>query len=664
VKKVRILVLLLLLLPAGLHTASADQPRGALWAASDGQGTVSLFWIPKDLVWPTGGWRLESIVQGKSRVLADKISPGGDRAAMGRLRPADQTAIDAFRSELQSGAIPKEDREIAVTVMGLSAASNADFGLAVGLRYQDSDARGGERTYRLIALNDKGKKQAVLQSAPVDPLIATPLPETPPAFMAVPVEAGVELSWDNPAPNPQVPVYAFAVEREDAAGGNILLTDQPLLMTEDGSGQPPARFLDQAPPKESEATYRLFSLDLFGRRSRPGSTTLFIPDLSALTPPAEFAATAGENEVALAWEANPSPYTRGYVIERALLRGGPFTAATPEGLEADRTRWEDTQVVGGTSYFYRIRSMDPRGDLGPPSLVRAATPQNRQAPPRPDNLKADVGRTRVRLTWDTVRFPAAGYLVERRAADADRWVLLTPTVVPEPVFDDHIGLHTQGAFRYRITAVAFDDQQSKPSREVEAVLLDTVSPNPPQITSVDGRDGKVVLTFEATPPQEDVASFLVVRSVTEDDPGLVIGDPIPAGKGRFEDRFVTVGEKYWYRLVAVDTSGNRSDPSWARRVRVQNPPVPGPPKPSLEVEQEPLRHVRITFKAPPEGLEVIVQRRGADGVWRALTGGIHNATDAVDLNPPQEPRVYYRLVYRAANGAIGDPSTEEEAHLE
>jgi hypothetical protein len=320
--------------------------------------------------------------------------------------------------------------------------------------------------------------------------------------------------------------------------------------------------------------------------------------------------------------------------------------------------------VGGTSYFYRIRSMDPRGDLGPPSLVRAATPQNRQAPPRPDNLKADVGRTRVRLTWDTVRFPAAGYLVERRAADADRWVLLTPTVVPEPVFDDHIGLHTQGAFRYRITAVAFDDQQSKPSREVEAVLLDTVSPNPPQITSVDGRDGKVVLTFEATPPQEDVASFLVVRSVTEDDPGLVIGDPIPAGKGRFEDRFVTVGEKYWYRLVAVDTSGNRSDPSWARRVRVQNPPVPGPPKPSLEVEQEPLRHVRITFKAPPEGLEVIVQRRGADGVWRALTGGIHNATDAVDLNPPQEPRVYYRLVYRAANGAIGDPSTEEEAHLE
>jgi len=666
VNKVRILVLLLLLLPlpAGLHTALADQPRGALWAVSDGQGTASLFWIPKDLVWPEGGWRLESIARGKSRVLADKIGPGWDPAAMERLRPEDRAAIDAFRSELQSGAIPKEDREIAVTVMGLSAATNADFGLAVGLRYQDFDAQGGERTYRLIALSNKGKQQATLQSAPVDPMIATPLPEAPSAFMAVPVEAGVELSWDNPTPDPRVPVYAFALEREDTAGGNILLTDQPLLMTEDGSGPPLARFLDQAPPKESKATYRLFSLDLFGRRSKPGSTTLFIPDLSALTPPPEFAATPGENEVALAWEANPSPYTRGYVIERALLRGGPFMAATPEGLEADRTQWEDIQVVGGTSYFYRIRSMDPRGNLGPPSLVRMATPLNRQAPPKPENLNAAVGRTRVRLTWDAVRFPVAGYLVERKAADAERWGLLTPTVVPEPLYDDQIGLHTQGAFRYRVTAVAFDNQQSKSSREVEAVLLDTVSPNPPRITGVDGRDGKVVLTFEATPPQEDVASFLVVRSVTEEDPGLVIGDPIPAGEGRFEDTFVTVGEKYWYRLVAVDASGNRSDPSWARRVTVQNPPVPSPSKPSLTVEQTPLRHVRIAFKTPPEGLEVIVQRRGADGVWRPLTGGIRNATDAADLNPPPEPRVYYRLVYRAANGAIGAPSPEGEAHLE
>lgn len=663
-KKATILVLLLLLLPAGHASAAADQPRGALWAASDGRGGISLFWIPKDLIWPKGGWRLEKVVQGKAQIVADKIGPGRDQDAMERLRPADRTAIDAFQADLQTGAIPKTDREMAVTVMGLSAAADADFGLAVGLRYQVNDPQGGKRTYRLTAINSKGKKQAVLQSASVDPLQATLLPEAPLSFMAVPVEAGVELSWENPKPNPAVPVYAFTVMREDKRGGDILLTEQPLLITSAGSPPSAAQFIDLAPPKESEATYRLFSLDLFGRRSRPSSTTLFIPDLAALVPPSRFTAAAGENRVTLAWEANPSPFTAGYVIERALLRSGPYTAATPEGLDADQTQWEDTRVVGGTSYFYRVRAMDPRGNLGDPSLVRTATPRNREAPPRPDELAAAVGRTRVRLTWEAVPFPVAGYLVERRADDAPRWTYLTPQVVPEPRFDDNVGLHTQGTFRYRVTAVAFDNQRSKPSREVEAVLLDTVSPNPPRITGIDGRDGKVVLTFAAAPPEGDVDAFLIVRSMTEADPGLVIGDPVPAGKDRFEDPFVMVGKQYWYRLVAVDASGNRSDPSWARRVTVSNPPVPTPPEPSLDVEEKPFRHVRIAFKAPPEGLEVIVQRHEADGAWRPLTGGIRDAEAAVDLNPPQQPMVAYRLIYRAANGATGEPSPEVEALLE
>jgi hypothetical protein len=116
--------------------------------------------------------------------------------------------------------------------------------------------------------------------------------------------------------------------------------------------------------------------------------------------------------------------------------------------------------------------------------------------------------------------------------------------------------------------------------------------------------------------------------------------------------------------VAVDQSGNRSDPSWARQVTVSNPPIPAPGRPTLLVEQEPLRHVRISFKTPPEKLEVIVQRYEEGNVWRPLTGGIRNATDAVDLNPPQLPTVRYRLIYRAANGALGDPSPDAEATFE
>ncbi len=660
-KTTKRILLALFLLMAGLSTTWADQPRGALWTVSDGQGTVSLFWVPKDLVWPSGGWRLERIKNGKAMTLGDKIVPGRNQAAMDRLLPIDRNTIDTFSSELKSGAIPQGERELAITVMGLSAALDPEFGLAIGLRYRDSDPQGGKRSYRLTALNRKGEKQSVLTSVSVDPGKITPLPEAPPSLVAASAEVGVELTWDNPMQNQLVPIFAFLVEREDVTGGKVLLTDKPLLISETESAGPEGRFTDLAPPRESEATYRIFSIDLFGRRSRPKSTSLFIADVSSLVPPGGFTATAGENQVGLAWEQNPSPYTSGYVVERSLLRSGPFIPLTPDGLEADRSTWVDKNLVGGSTYFYRIRSMDPRGKLGMPSLLAVATPKNRQAPPAPNNLNAEVGRTRVRLTWDAVQFPVVGYRVERFAKDAKRWTILTPTVVSEPRYDDHTGLHTQGEFRYRITAVAFDNQESKSSREVKAVLLDTVSPNPPRITDIDGSNGKVVITFQAALPKNDVQAFLVVRSVAEDDPGLVIGDPLPVRENRFEDTFVTVGQKYWYRLVAVDESGNRSDPSWARPVTVLNPPVPVPAKPTLKVEGEPLRHVRIAFKAPPEGLELIIQRFEEGKGWRPLTGGIRNATEAADLNPLPQPNVLYRLIYRAANGVVGRPSPEAEA---
>ena len=659
-KKTGLLILLFIFFPAMICTG-AEAPKGALWVVSGGDGTTALFWIPKDLVWPAGGWRLEKAVDKKTVVLAEKIDAASDPAAMAALSPEDRDVIQKFRSEMTSGAIPVGEQEIAVTVVGLSAAFNPDFGRALGLRYTDTDAGRSVCTYQLTALNANGTARSVLTSRPVDPKKETPLPQSPPGLVAESSEAGVDISWENPPQNRDVPVLGFALERVDAKGGNVLLTETPMLITESEDPGPVVRFTDTAPPKETQATYRIFSVDMFGRRSRPQASTLFIRDLSALIPPAAVTAAPGKNQVKLSWEPNPSPFTSGYVVERSLLRGSLFEPLTPDGLDARQTTYEDKQLTGGTSYFYRVRSMDPRGNLGHPSLIAVATPENRQAPPRPKNLKADVGRTRVHLSWHRVEFPVAGYKVERLAKGADKWVLLTPRVVPDAMFDDHTGLHTQGEFAYRVIAVALDNQESKPSRKVKAVLLDTVSPNPPRIMDIDGSNGKVVIEFRAAPPETDVTSFLVVRSVSPEDPGLVIGDPLPRKATRFEDTFVAVGKKYWYRMVAVDAVGNRSDLSWARDVMVDNPPIPVPPKPALKVGSDPLRHVKISFERPKADLEVIVQRYVDGEGWRALTGGIKNASDAADLSPPMQSRVKYRLIYRATNGVAGEPSPEAEA---
>ncbi|MBN1816719.1 MAG: hypothetical protein JW828_05130 [Sedimentisphaerales bacterium] len=49
---------------------------------------------------------------------------------------------------------------------------------------------------------------------------------------------------------------------------------------------------------------------------------------------------------------------------------------------------------------------------------------------------------------------------------------------------------------------------------------------------------------------------------------------------------------------------------------------------------------------------------------RAPNGGIRHASEAADLNPPQQPKVRYRLLYRAANGVAGPPFPEAEVRFE
>jgi fibronectin type 3 domain-containing protein len=60
--------------------------------------------------------------------------------------------------------------------------------------------------------------------------------------------------------------------------------------------------------------------------------------------------------VTIAWDASPSS-VKGYNVYRATKSGGPYIrlALTP----ASMTRYTDTAVEAGHSYFYVVTSVDP-----------------------------------------------------------------------------------------------------------------------------------------------------------------------------------------------------------------------------------------------------------------------------------------------------------------
>ncbi len=374
-------------------------------------------------------------------------------------------------------------------------------------------------------------------------------------------------------------------------------------------------------------------------------------------------ATAPAGKVVVTWTAEQKPNRAGYLIERSFVPSGPWEALMTQALPVSTAQYESDNLRGGTIYFYRVRAMGPRGDLGPPSFAASAIPSNPSAPPTVTGLAADAGETRVRLAWNAVAFPVAGYFIERSTAPtapgataAANWVRLNPHADPEPQYDDYIGLASGATLQYRVLAVALDNAEGPPSSPVQVSLPDRSLPGEPTITSASGTGGKVVLTFAPAVPEERTAQFLVLRSGSATDQGVVLGDPLPGSARQYVDQYVSPDEAYFYRLVAVNAKGDRSDVTEPVIVRVGAAAIPKPAPPVLKAAAPPATGVALQFAQAPAGLSVVIDRQDApNSGWTRVAGPI-DGTTAGDYPPANNTQVRYRIAYVTSSGETGEPS--------
>jgi hypothetical protein len=134
---------------------------------------------------------------------------------------------------------------------------------------------------------------------------------------------------------------------------------------------------------------------------------------------------------------------------------------------------------------------------------------------------------------------------------------------------------------------------------------------------------------------------------------VVIGDPLTADARQFTDLYVSPGERYWYRLVAVGKNGNRSDPTEPVAIRVGSPQMVAPPAPTASYSSDPYPHVVLQFPMPPAGLSVIVERQEAQSdAWIRIAGPMATQS-ATDNRVPASGSVSYRLSYVSDDGKVG-----------
>lgn len=639
---VALLMVLAVIRPAG--AVSPKEATGAVFAGSDGRGEVRLVWFPPLGKWPAGGWQIQDSA---GQVLIGRVTMAAPEA-MQRMADKDREAIGKLASALaRVGAT--DEVSLLYGMTGARAFGDWDYAQAIGLARPLTGVRAGRQSYRVIGLTPAGKPSGVsLVSAPVDAHVATPLPPVPPSVRAEASESGVNLYWQPVAPDRKRPVLAYHVERNGQA-----VTPRPLVRAARWPSISPA-LVDREAPREARLDYRIQAVDVFGRRGAAAEVQVFSADLTALQPPGNFAVKAGREEAKLTWSRSRNPNTAGYVVERSFLPEGPFEALTPEGLAASAESYSDRKLRPGTAYVYRLRAMGPRGDLGPPSRSAVAQPEGTDDPSRVDGLTADVGRTRVRLAWPPLTTAVAGYFIERRVEGGENWTRLNAKPQPEPFYEDYAISGNGSQLRYRVTAVGYDSRFGRPSSELTVSLSDITPPSPPYIARIDGADGRVRIEFAPTGPAEKSRQFLVLRG---DTPAaeVVLGEPLSGAERRYEDAFVEPGQSYWYRLVALDGQGNRSEAGPAAVVRVGSPAVPGARRPEVEYLAEPFPHARVRYADPPQGLAVMLQYKLSNMPWIILAGPTESGGETSHVNLPSGD-IQYRTVYRAADGNEGEPS--------
>ena len=635
-------------------TCWAQEAPGVMFAASDGKGRVSLFWFPPLSQWPTGGWKLSDST-GQLLVPQIKI---GEASTLEPLSVEDRDLMQKLPPALANPDSGTQRKQF-MAILALRAFSEPSFARTLGVSWTLDNVAPGSRTYKVEGLNSAGKTTVQMTSPAVDSSQSTALPPAPDGLQASAERNGVSLFWNPPAKDLPQSVVAYAIERDGGGQSSAPVTAKPAVVGLRWDPKKPI-VVDRNAPANDTLTYRVFSVDVFGRRSAPSSIRIFYPDFHALEPPDPVTATAGVSKIIVNWKAEKKPNLAGYVVERAFLHAGPYEALSAQPLPPGTAQYEDDTVRGGTTYYYRVRAVNSRGDLGNPSSAAAAQPKNPGVPPKVEGLAADAGQTRVRLTWKPVDFPVAGYFVERRAATgvalSENWTRLNPHVTPEPQYDDYLGLTSDVKMEYRIVAVAFDNAEGPPGDAVPLVIADRSLPSEPSITGTSGAEGKATITFAPAPPPEKTAQFLVLRSGQAEDIGVVVGDPLSASARTFTDLYVSPGTSYWYRLVAVDKNGNRSDPTRPVVIRVGSPAIPKPATPNLQLINAPFPHVVLQFGQVPAGFKVMVERQDQqNGAWLRIAGPM-SASTASDQSAPPSKTGAYRISYVAADGTVGPSS--------
>ncbi len=241
---------------------------------------------------------------------------------------------------------------------------------------------------------------------------------------------------------------------------------------------------------------------------------------------------------------------------------------------SDNLTYTDTlELAEPARLRYAIRYVNAAGQRAAFSNFLLIEPAAKVANP-PSNVTREISETAITIKWEA---PATnvdgstpvnllGYNIYRGAA--------SQPIVPSPLnqapttateFQDR-NFKFGEKYTYLVRSVSLGTLgkpvESLDSNKVEAAPIDIYPPSSPGRISPAPAPGRISLFWPAN-PEPDVAGYLIYRSTDANLPKVrwTILTTALWTRTTFTDENVEAGKTYYYYIVAVDTSGNKSLPS-------------------------------------------------------------------------------------------------------
>lgn len=366
-------------------------------------------------------------------------------------------------------------------------------------------------------------------------------------------------------------------------------------------------FVDSLPENYHKYYYRIRGINAFAELSDFSDTLIAMgKDLTA--PSAAIVQNpvyTGGKKIMLKWKkAIKEKDFKGYIITRAHLVSGPYTALTPAMLGTQVTQFEDTAAYQHGQNFYMVLVVDTAGNMAPSIPAMGLVP-DKTPPAAPTGLKGFIEKNGlVHLSWDrNAEEDLKGYKVYFANSNEHIYSQITIAPTTDTSFTDSITLHTLTKnIWYKIVAVDENNNHSAYSAPVSLKKPDIVPPIAPLASKVYVDTGGVQIDWIQS-SSADVVRYAIFRKEKNSDWALMqyVKHDSTKKTFHFTDRTMQRFHEYNYSAEAIDEDSLHSAKSTAVNASVKTVPDLPPLKTLTAAYDDKARQAKLHWQFTDNG---------------------------------------------------------------